>query len=162
MSCYIGGFRLPSLRAALVLISQIFILQPDETHIAAGMTDGTLSVRRRQPKAGEAAAADSPFSATNLRSGTFESFLSSVPTLGQGAVKDKIKSKAIGDADEFRVESRRTKRLKEYDRLLKNFKYAAALDSVLRSVIIHDFGIQQGDLILLNSFSKSRLPQHFP
>jgi U3 small nucleolar RNA-associated protein 15 len=41
---------------------------------------------------------------------------------------------AAGDLDEFRVEGRRSKRLKEYDQLLKGFKYSAALDSVLRKV----------------------------
>jgi len=101
------------------------------------MSDGTLSVRRRQPKASEAAASDSPFSLSALRTGTFESFLGgALPAIGQGHVRDKGKGKAaaIGDVDEFRVESRRTKRLKEFDKLLKGFKYSAALDSVLRKV----------------------------
>lgn len=99
------------------------------------MTDGTLSVRRRQPKASEAAG-DAPFSASNLRSGAFESFLSVSGTgIGQGIVKGKVaKSKPIGDAGEYRIESQRTKRLKDYDRLLKSFKYSAALDAVLRKV----------------------------
>ncbi|KDQ64546.1 hypothetical protein JAAARDRAFT_117566 [Jaapia argillacea MUCL 33604] len=111
-------------------------LSPDETHIAAGMSDGTLSVRRRQPKASEATASDSPFSAAALRAGTFESFLGgAIPTIGQGRVKSKVKSKPIGDVDELRIESKRKKRLKEYDRLLKSFKYSAALDSVLRKQV---------------------------
>ncbi|KAF7355352.1 WD40 repeat-like protein [Mycena sanguinolenta] len=110
-------------------------ISPDETHIAAGMSDGTLSVRRRQPKASETAG-DPAFSAAALRSGAFESFLgSSFPTLGQGSVKQKTKSKPVGDVDEFRVESRRAKRLRDYDRLLKSFKYSAALDSVLRKQV---------------------------
>jgi len=105
----------------------------DETHIVAGMSDGTLSVRRRQPKASETSSSDQPFSAAVLRSGTFESFLgTTLPAIGQGKVRGKVKSKPVGDADEFRIESRRTRRLKEYDRLLKGFKYSAALDSVLR------------------------------
>lgn len=54
--------------------------------------------------------------------------------IGEGAVS-KQRGKAVGDADEIRVsESRRQKRLKPYDRLLKSFKYSAALDSVLRKV----------------------------
>lgn len=94
------------------------------------MSDGTLSVRRRQPKASEASAGDIAF-----RSGTFESFLGgTLPAIGQGTLKSKTKSKPIGDVDEFRVESRRTKRLRDYDRLLKSFQYTAALDSVLRKV----------------------------
>ena len=107
--------------------------QPDETHIAAGMTDGTLSVRRRQAKASEASA-DDLFSSAALRAGAYESFLGNLPTIGQGRVKSKQKSKPVGDVDEFRVESKRKKRLKEYDRFLKSFKYSDALDSVLRKV----------------------------
>ncbi|KAJ6485070.1 WD40 repeat-like protein [Mycena vitilis] len=110
-------------------------ISPDETHIAAGMSDGTLSVRRRQPKASETAG-DPALSGAALRSGAFESFLgASFPTLGQGSLRQKTKSKAIGDVDEFRVESRRAKRLRDYDRLLKSFKYSAALDSVLRKQV---------------------------
>lgn len=97
------------------------------------MSDGTLSVRRRQPKASEPASNDF-FSPTVLRSGAFESFLGGMSTLGQGKGREKGKAKPIGDQDEFRVERRRKKRLHEYDRLLKGFKYSAALDSVLRKV----------------------------
>lgn len=79
-----------------------------------------------------------PFSSASLKSGTFESFLGgTLPAIGQGKVKGKGKAKAVGDVDELRVESRRTKRLKEFDRLLKGFKYSAALDSVLRKVRPH-------------------------
>ncbi|KAG2757311.1 WD40 repeat-like protein, partial [Suillus brevipes Sb2] len=105
-------------------------ISPDETHIAAGMSDGTLSVRRRQPKASEGA--DQSFAAA-LKSGAFETFLGgALPVIGQGRTKSKIKQKPTGDVDELRIESRRARRLKEYDRLLKGFKYSAALDSVLR------------------------------
>ena len=97
------------------------------------MTDGTLSVRRRQAKASESSANDL-FSLAVLRAGAYESFLGSLPSIGQGKVKSKQKSKPIGDVDEFRVESKRKKRLKEYDRLLKGFKYSDALDAVLRKV----------------------------
>ncbi|KAF4601997.1 hypothetical protein EYR40_005198 [Pleurotus pulmonarius] len=111
-------------------------ISPDETHIAAGMSDGTLSVRRRQPKVSEPSASDLLSSVATLRSGSYESFLSAnAAPIGQGLVKDKTKPKALGDEDEFRVESKRSKRLKEYDRLLKNFKYSAALDSVLRKQV---------------------------
>jgi U3 small nucleolar RNA-associated protein 15 len=99
------------------------------------MSDGTLSVRRRQPRASEAATSDLSLSSAVLRSGTFESFLGgTLPAIGQGRVRDKGKGNVVGDLDEFRVESKRTKRLKEFDRLLKGFKYSAALDSVLRKV----------------------------
>jgi U3 small nucleolar RNA-associated protein 15 len=99
------------------------------------MSDGTLSVRRRQPKASEAAAADSLTLTAALKAGTFESFLGgAVSHIGQGTTRSRMKSKAVGDANEFRVEQKRKRRLREYDKLLKGFKYSAALDSVLRKV----------------------------
>jgi len=57
-----------------------------------------------------------------------------LPNIGQGHVKQKGKSKPIGDVDEFRIEARRKKKLREYDKLLKSFKYSTALDSILRKV----------------------------
>lgn len=101
------------------------------------MSDGTLSVRRRQPKASQTDASSDPFSLASLRAGTFESFLGgSLPAIGTGTIKRKGKERAkpIGDVDEFTVESRRKKKLREYDKLLKTFKYSAALDAVLRKV----------------------------
>ncbi len=58
-------------------------------------------------------------------------------TLGTGRFKEKGKGKAkpIGDVDELKIESRRQRKLRDYDKLLKNFKYSAALDTVLRKVI---------------------------
>jgi U3 small nucleolar RNA-associated protein 15 len=110
----------------------IYCYQPDETHIAAGMSDGTLSVRRRQSKP---TSTDLPFSASAMRTGAFEFFLGGTASkIGQGTVRNKIKTKPLGDENELRVESRRSKRLKEYDRLMKGFKYSAVLDSVLRKV----------------------------
>lgn len=109
-------------------------ISPDDTHIAAGMSDGTLSVRRRDPKASEQAAADMAMGTDAVRSGTIESFLGGVlPNIGERKIRQNIKgkSKKLDNIDEFRVESRRKKRLREYDRLLKSFKYGAALDSVL-------------------------------
>jgi U3 small nucleolar RNA-associated protein 15 len=98
--------------------------KPDDTHIAAGMSDGTFSIRRRQPKAAEASIPGLP---SSLPIGEIPSKLISD--------KAKGKAKAIPTREgEFRLESHRKKKLKPYDRLLKDFKYSAALDSVLRSV----------------------------
>jgi U3 small nucleolar RNA-associated protein 15 len=115
----------------LVCDSNSLSPKPDATHIATGMSDGTLSVRRRQQKASE----NGMDFGNALKTGTYETFLGgTLPLIGQGRIKAKTKSKPVGDADELRVESRRTHRLREYDRLLKSFKYSAALDSVLRKV----------------------------
>ena len=98
------------------------------------MSDGTLSVRRRQPKASEETSANGLLSEASLRAATLESFLGVSSAIGQPRVRDRTKSKPVGDVDEFKVESRRRRRLKEYDRLLKGFKYSAAMDSALRKV----------------------------
>jgi len=95
------------------------------------MSDGTLSVRQRQPKASQSG----PDLADALTTGTYETFLGgALSSVGQGRVKAKTRSTFHGDVDELRVESRRAPRLREYDRLLKSFKYSAALDAVLRKV----------------------------
>jgi U3 small nucleolar RNA-associated protein 15 len=92
------------------------------------MSDGTLSVRRRQVKSSEA-----QIELLGSGDGLFGEQLAGV---GQGRVKDKSKSKPLGDANELMVERRRRKRLRDYDRLLKAFKYSAALDAVLKKVDI--------------------------
>ena len=95
------------------------------------MSDGTLSVRQRQLKPSQSGLdlADA------LTTGTYETFLGgALSSVGQGRVKAKTRSTFQGDIDELRVESRRAPRLKEYDRLLKSFKYSAALDAGLRKV----------------------------
>ncbi|KAF9652243.1 WD40 repeat-like protein [Thelephora ganbajun] len=107
----------------------------DDSHIAAGMSDGTLSVRRRQAKPSEAATSEFEIPLAALKAGTFNSFLGMLPNIGQGHVKQKGKSKPMGDVDEFRIEARRKKKLREYDELLKSFKYSAALDSILRKQV---------------------------
>jgi U3 small nucleolar RNA-associated protein 15 len=105
------------------------------------MSDGTLSVRRRQPKASELAG-DHPFSADKLHAVTFESFLGAAGSnIGAGVIKSKAVPKPIADADELRIERRRRTRLKDYDKLLKKFKYSAALDSVLKGVSILELDI---------------------
>ncbi|TFK23270.1 kDa Trp-Asp repeat-containing protein [Coprinopsis marcescibilis] len=94
-------------------------ISPDDTHIVAGMSDGTLSIRRRQQKGKET----SPPGLESL----------DLLHVGEGTLLNKKSSKATRDADELRVnENKRQKRLKNYDKFLKSFKYSAALDSVLR------------------------------
>jgi U3 small nucleolar RNA-associated protein 15 len=104
------------------------------------MSDGTLSVRRRQPKASEGLTAHRT-SEASLRATTLESFLGGTfSDIGLLRVRDRTKSKPVGDVDEFKVESKRRRRLKVYDRYLKGFKYSAALDSALQKVGVNFFG----------------------
>lgn len=98
------------------------------------MTDGTLSIRRRDPKASEAQNLEEEKEA--LQHGAFEFFATGMlGNVGEGHVKSKLKSlKPQGVPGELHVVAAKRKKLKEYDRLLKSFKYRAALDSVLRKV----------------------------
>lgn len=107
-------------------------VSPDDTHIATGMTDGTLSVRRRDPKPSEAAAQDAK--QTAISGGSYEYFADMETVFKTGNVKAKGTDlpPVVGPADEFRVETRRTARLREFDRYLKAFKYSAALDAGLK------------------------------
>ena len=100
------------------------------------MADGTLSVRRRQPKATESAAYEQALAVA--QAGAYDSLLTGVlPKIGQGSTKGKGKAKPEGDVEEYKVEARRKKRLRHYDRYLKSFKYSAALDAVLKKVSSH-------------------------
>ena len=103
-------------------------IKPDDSHIATGMSDGTLSVRRRQVK-GSNTPAD--LASISLRTGAFESILGNLPTLGQGHVKSKVKSRPIGDVDELRVESKRRKKLKEYETIALDEECSAVLQRKL-------------------------------
>jgi len=99
-------------------------ISPDETHILGGMSDGTLSVRRRDPKASEASQEDQRrFDAPAILADLH---------VGHGSLQQKRQPKAMSDPGEHRVEAQTSKKLKEHDKLLKNFKYSAALDSVLK------------------------------
>jgi len=122
------------------------------------MSDGTLSVRRRQPKASEVTSAHGLLSEASLRAATLESFLGISPGIGRPRVRDRTKSKPVGDVDEFKVESRRRRKLKEYDRLLKGFKYSAALDSALRKVSTDHLQAKKS-LLTTEDFSKYLLRQ---
>ncbi|KZT41148.1 WD40 repeat-like protein [Sistotremastrum suecicum HHB10207 ss-3] len=114
-------------------------LSPDDTHLVAGMSDGTLSIRRRQPKPSQLVPDNNPFSTTALRSGTYESFLGgALPSVGQGSLskRDGQVKQIASDANEFKVQSQRKRKLKIYDKLLKSFNYSAALDSVLEKNVL--------------------------
>jgi U3 small nucleolar RNA-associated protein 15 len=98
------------------------------------MTDGTLSIRRRDPKASERQSEEAENQA--LRHGTYEFFATGLlGNIGEGYVKPKRKNlKRVGVPGEMNVVSQKKKKLKVYDRHLRAFKYGAALDSVLRKV----------------------------
>jgi U3 small nucleolar RNA-associated protein 15 len=85
------------------------------------MSDGTLSVRRRQPKATKAQGEQVNSS----------DIFTDIP----GDLRPP-RSQVKRDAGELRMITQPVKKLKEYDKLLKAFKYSAALDTVLKKVLI--------------------------
>jgi len=87
-------------------------ISPDDTHIVGGLSDGTLSVRRREIKGSD----------------DLQNQLDSLTLL---SVHFNPGSKSH-DLGELRLHTQTSKRLKEHDKMLKNFRYSAALDSVLK------------------------------
>ncbi|KAJ3118180.1 snoRNA-binding rRNA-processing protein [Phlyctochytrium bullatum] len=90
-------------------------LSATNSHIAVGMTTGLLSIRHRVLKSKEIF--DSARGSEELRGGTYKYF-------------KRGKSHQATETD-IKVEGRRRRRLKAYDRFLKSFEYGKALDAVL-------------------------------
>ena len=88
------------------------------------MSDGTLSVRRRQPKGAE----------VQEQVNSSDIYVD-IPGHLNPASRRSL-PKATRDAGELRMVTQPVKKLKEYDKLLKAFKYSAALDTVLKKVLI--------------------------
>jgi len=99
-------------------------VSPDDTHILGGMSDGTLSVRRRDTKVTE----DPQESQSRFDVPTT---LSDINT-GHDRMSQNTPFKMSTDAGEQRLQVHTSTKLKEHDKLLKTFKYSAALDSVLK------------------------------
>lgn len=107
-------------------------VSPDESHVAAGMADGTLCIRKRDLRQAEIERREQDRAA--LAAGSYEHFMEAGTTLrGQTA---KGRQQGVAAADELRVEAARRRKLKDYDRLLKSFRYRDALDAALRKVCI--------------------------
>lgn len=92
------------------------------------MSEGTFCIRRRQPKASE----DESAAAAVPQKDALQALLDGDNLQKSTAAKGKVRM--VGDANELRVESKRRKVLRDYDKLLKSFKYSAALDAVLKKV----------------------------
>ncbi|EST08951.1 WD40 repeat [Kalmanozyma brasiliensis GHG001] len=101
-------------------------VSPDESHIAVGMADGTLCVRKRDVKASELERRESSRAAMNA--GAYEFFLQ-----GKAAASNLPSAVNVRKTtDDIRVDSVRRRKLQDYDRFLKAFRYADALDASLR------------------------------
>ncbi|WFD30043.1 U3 small nucleolar RNA-associated protein 15 [Malassezia sp. CBS 17886] len=99
-------------------------VSPDESHIAVGMSDGTLCIRKRELKASELEGREQRRAA--FRTGAYQHFVSGA------AEPDARRASAATRAGELSVESTRRQRLKQYDHLLKAFRYRDALDASLQ------------------------------
>ncbi|KDN39385.1 WD40 repeat-like protein [Tilletiaria anomala UBC 951] len=108
-------------------------LSPDESHLAVGMADGTLCIRKRELKQSEIKRRQERKAA--LIGGSYDSFLQ-----GNAAAAAQQAGSTMGpgqDAgrrsrDDVRVASVRSVKLKDYDKFLKAFRYQDALNAVLR------------------------------
>ncbi|CCF50809.1 hypothetical protein NDA11_001564 [Ustilago hordei] len=101
-------------------------ISPDESHIAVGMADGTLCVRKRDVKASELERREAERAAMNA--GAYEFF--SQGTAAASNQPGKVNARRA--TDDIRVDSIRKRKLQDYDRFLKAFRYGDALDAALR------------------------------
>ncbi|KAJ1725659.1 U3 small nucleolar RNA-associated protein [Coemansia erecta] len=90
-------------------------LSPDSTSLAVGMSSGVFSLRRRDVSAKEQA--EVQMKKDEIVYGTRAYFL-------RGSAHK-------GDDDDLRIEYKRSRSLADYDKLLRKFEYARALDAVL-------------------------------
>ncbi|KAJ3107231.1 snoRNA-binding rRNA-processing protein [Phlyctochytrium planicorne] len=92
-------------------------VSPSNSHLVVGMTTGLLSIRHRVLKTEDIAKAQSR--QEELKGGTYKYY-------------QRGSSYKPSETD-IKVEVRRRKKLKGYDKLLRSFQYGKALDSVLET-----------------------------
>ncbi|GAA5951430.1 hypothetical protein JCM21900_004407 [Sporobolomyces salmonicolor] len=101
-------------------------VSPNNSHIVAGLSDGSLSIRTR---AGATRKAGVPIEHITP---SYDAILAGA---GHGGIVYKGKQAMEGMKafeGEVKVGKERRRKLTEWDRMLKNFRYGDALDSVLR------------------------------
>ena len=109
-------------------------MSPDESHLAVGMADGTLCIRKRQLKQSELSRKREKKAA--LTGGSFDFYLQGSAAAAQqqsgaaGAGPGQDYARRM--RDDVRIANVRKVKLKDYDRYLKSFRYKDALDAALR------------------------------
>ncbi|BGO97179.1 U3 small nucleolar RNA-associated protein 15 [Rhodotorula toruloides] len=102
-------------------------VSPNNSHLVAGLSDGSLSIRTR---AGVGRKAGVPVESVTP---SYDAILAG---MGHGGVVYSGKQAGEGLRATFEGETKvtkeRRKKLSEWDRMLKNFRYGDALDSVMR------------------------------
>ncbi|EDO31974.1 predicted protein [Nematostella vectensis] len=94
-------------------------VSPDDSHIVVGMSDGLLSIKHRNNNMEETSTLPPP----RPRPGSFKYFIR-----GQNYKPTE---------DDVVVSEKRKTYLNKYDKLVKNFEYAAALDAILQPLSNH-------------------------
>ncbi|KAF8341536.1 WD40 repeat-like protein [Cantharellus anzutake] len=108
-------------------------ISPDDTHIAAGMSDGTFSIRCRPVKSSEPGSSLPELG--ELRSSNYEFFLDEIDALEELAPQPKGPPQ-LKDPHEFTLKMRRRgPRLALHDKLLKEYRYSEALDVVVQPTV---------------------------
>ncbi|ORY90894.1 WD40-repeat-containing domain protein [Leucosporidium creatinivorum] len=100
-------------------------VSPNSSHLVAGLSDGSLSIRTRV----------APKKAGILSEKVVPSYDALLAGAGSGGIVHQGKEAMEGMKafeGEHKVGRERKKKLMEWDRLLKDFRYSDALDSVLR------------------------------
>lgn len=106
------------------------IVQPNSSHLVVGLSDGSLSIRTRVQAKKSATTGELP---------SYDALLAGA---GSGGVvyEGKEAMEGMGAfAGEKKVGKEKKKKLMEWDRMLKDFRYGDALDSVLRKVRYFSF-----------------------
>ncbi|TIA84980.1 hypothetical protein E3P99_04096 [Wallemia hederae] len=102
-------------------------MSPDNINLAAGLSDGTLAIRRRQAKGVEVAEKIAEKEA--MKSGLYE-YMQEAHAV-KPATQTSVRTEGNLAHDEFKIEPIRRLKLKEFDRYLKKFQYSEALDVTL-------------------------------
>ncbi|GAA5963769.1 hypothetical protein JCM3765_006845 [Sporobolomyces pararoseus] len=102
-------------------------VSPNNSHIVAGMSDGSLSIRTRT---GATRKAGVP---VEFVTPSYDAILAGAGSGGNvytgSSAMEGLKSVSNG---EIKVSKERKRKLTEWDKMLKNFRYGDALDSVMR------------------------------
>lgn len=106
--------------------------KPNDAHLVVGTADGTLTVRQRTLTSKEVGTRTQ--NREILASGAYEYMIAGASqNIRIHNVSDQDgPSAATSSVKEVKVKSSKRKRLKEWDRLLKAFRYSDALDSVVQ------------------------------
>jgi U3 small nucleolar RNA-associated protein 15 len=118
---------------SLASVDDAIVTQSDDSTLACCTSDGSLSIRRRHLTAAQKTARK-----LQKHTSTSEAFIAGSSQAGiytGKSLQEKIVRDSVG-GDERRVKGKKRKALSEWDKCLKGFRYADALDAALETVKI--------------------------